>query len=295
VTASILERLAAAPISWGICEVPGWGEQLPPDRVLAEMASIGITATELGALGWLPVDAHQRIEMLSQHGLSLLGGFVPVMLHDADQFEAELATATQVAGDLAASGGRFFVAAVVASHQKWERLELDDAGWERVYGGLRRLDEICASYGLTQVLHPHVDTIVERAADVQRILDNTGVSFCLDTGHLAIGGYNPVDMAEQWLDRVGLVHIKDIDAALADRLMAGELTLREATVLGLFPSAGQGAAPIADTVRVLESGGYSGWYVLEQDLAIVGTPPRPGEGPVLHVKDSVEYITSLRV
>ena len=30
-------RVAGAPISWGVCEVPGWGYQLRPHRVLAEM------------------------------------------------------------------------------------------------------------------------------------------------------------------------------------------------------------------------------------------------------------------
>jgi hypothetical protein len=27
-------RIAAAPISWGVCEVPGWGHQMAAERVL---------------------------------------------------------------------------------------------------------------------------------------------------------------------------------------------------------------------------------------------------------------------
>ena len=49
-------RVAAAPISWGVCEVPGWGLMLPPERVLAEMAALGFKATELGPVGYLPLD-----------------------------------------------------------------------------------------------------------------------------------------------------------------------------------------------------------------------------------------------
>ncbi len=41
-------RLAGAPISWGVCEVPGWGYQLAADRVLSEMHDAGLTAAELG-------------------------------------------------------------------------------------------------------------------------------------------------------------------------------------------------------------------------------------------------------
>ena len=41
---TFLDRVASAPISWGICEVPGWGEQLPSERVLSEMAGLGLGA-----------------------------------------------------------------------------------------------------------------------------------------------------------------------------------------------------------------------------------------------------------
>ena len=35
-------KIAGAPISWGVCEVPGWGYQFPADRVLNEMREIGL-------------------------------------------------------------------------------------------------------------------------------------------------------------------------------------------------------------------------------------------------------------
>src|ERR1700693_1012365 len=88
---AILERLAAGPISWGVCEVPGWGIQLPPDRVLSEMRSLGIVATESGPDGYLGYDpAHVR-ELLDRNGLELIGGFLPVVLHDPSQLAASLA------------------------------------------------------------------------------------------------------------------------------------------------------------------------------------------------------------
>ena len=51
---SFLDRVAGAPISWGVCEVPGWGLELPVARVLSEMSEVGLTATELGSEGYLP-------------------------------------------------------------------------------------------------------------------------------------------------------------------------------------------------------------------------------------------------
>src|SRR3990170_4017446 len=75
-------RLAAAPISWGVCEVPGWGHQLSPERVLGEMRSLGVAATEFGPDGFLPAAASDRSAVLGSHGLRAVGGFVPVVLHD---------------------------------------------------------------------------------------------------------------------------------------------------------------------------------------------------------------------
>jgi inosose dehydratase len=47
-----MNRIAGAPISCGVCEVPGWGYQLGPQQVLAEMRELGLAATELGPDGF---------------------------------------------------------------------------------------------------------------------------------------------------------------------------------------------------------------------------------------------------
>ena len=77
-------KIAGAPISWGVCEVPGWGYQLAPDRVLAEMRDVGLSATELGPEGFLPSDPDELTALLDSYGLSCVGAFVPVLLHDDD-------------------------------------------------------------------------------------------------------------------------------------------------------------------------------------------------------------------
>src|SRR5918996_3155081 len=79
-TSAAPRRLAGAPISWGVCEVPGWGLQLPAERVLAGMADLGLKATELGPQGWLPLDGAAVRAELDRHGLRLVGGFVPVVV-----------------------------------------------------------------------------------------------------------------------------------------------------------------------------------------------------------------------
>ena len=107
---TLLDRVATAPISWGVCEMPGWGYQLPVERVLAEMAATGFTHTELGALGYLPTDPTELLRTLDGHGPRLLGGFVPFVLHDAGR--AGAASAARERSEQERETGRFIAGAV---------------------------------------------------------------------------------------------------------------------------------------------------------------------------------------
>ena len=80
---AIAGRIAGAPISWGVCEVPGWGYQLSAERVLGEMAEAGLQATEFGPDGFLPDDPGERRALLKEYQLLAVGGFVPAVLHEA--------------------------------------------------------------------------------------------------------------------------------------------------------------------------------------------------------------------
>jgi inosose dehydratase len=286
----VMARLAAAPISWGVCEVPGWGLQLPPERVLAEMARLGVRATELGPQGWLPLDGPRVRVALARFGLRLVGGFVPVVVHEPDLGETR-AQAARAAAQLAAAGADVFVAALVADAQWSAPPALDDDAFKRAGEHLRELADLVAAEGLLLVLHPHVGTLVERAADVERALRATDVSWCLDTGHLLIGGVDPAEFVSRHGPRIGHVHLKDVDGAVAGRLGAGELSLVQATQAGLFRPLGQGDAGIDEVVALLHGFGYDGWLVLEQDTAITGEEPPVGRGPVLDVQASIDYLT----
>ena len=287
------DRVAAAPISWGICEAPGWGLQMSPERVLGEMRDLGIKATELGALGWLPTDAAALRAMLVDHGLELVGGFVPLVLHRPER-RAELeADALTAARTLAEGGGTCFVSAAVSSHESWQHLDLDDHQWATLVEGLDIVERICLDHGLTQVVHPHVNTLIETAAEFDRFLADSTVRFCLDTGHLFIGGADPVAIARNHSDRVGLVHIKDVNASVAARMRAGEFDLMAATAAGLFPSAGKGDVPIAQVIEAMDAAAFAGWFVLEQDVALTSGEPPIGEGPMVGVRVSLDHLRSL--
>jgi inosose dehydratase len=280
-------RIAGAPISWGVCEVPGWGYQLSAERVLTEMGQVGLTATELGPDGFLPTDTEQLTELLDSHGLSCVGGFVPVLLHDPGHDPMD-----EVAGPLeslvAAGAGVVVLAASTGSDGYDARPELDDDGWATVFANLDRIAEKVAARGLTAVLHPHVGTMVETKADVDRVLAGSAIPLCLDTGHLLIGGTDPLELTRAVPHRIAHTHLKDVDAVLAARVRSGELTYTEAVAQGMYVPLGAGDVDIAGIVSLLQGSGFDGWYVMEQDTILPSEPT--GVGPLTDVLASVSYL-----
>jgi inosose dehydratase len=284
-------RIAGAPISWGVCEIPGWGVQLPPSRVLAEMRDLGLAATEFGPDGFLPADPAAKAAVLAAAGLAAVGGFVPVVLHEPDH--DPLSEVDRVLDGFAAAGADTLVLAAATGSDDYDsRPELDDAGWKRLLGNLDRLADLARSRGITPTLHPHVGTTVERADEVHRVLDGSGIALCLDTGHLLIGGTDPALLAAQAADRIAHVHLKDVDAGRAARVRAGEIGYRAAVADGMYRPLGAGDVDIAGIVATLAAAEYAGWYVLEQDVVLTAEPSATA-GPRDNVAASLAYLASL--
>jgi inosose dehydratase len=284
-------RLAGAPISWGVCEVPGWGRMLPPERVLAEMASLGLGATELGPVGYLPPESAQVRELLNRHSLRVVAGFIPLVLHERSLDDKR--AAREVAALLAALDAEVLVAAAVMDADWSPPVPLHDRAWRRLSDHLAEIAELAWGYGLTLAVHPHAGTLLETEEDIERILAESDVPFCLDTGHSAIGGADPAELVRRHGGRIVHVHLKDVDLDLADQVRSGALSLLEATRRGLFRPLGSGDAEIGEVVGLLDRNGYARWLVLEQDTTITAEEPPVGRGPVLDVQRSIDYLANL--
>jgi inosose dehydratase len=286
----IMDRVAGAPISWGVCEVPGWGHQLTPERVLSEMHEVGLAATEFGPDGFLPADPQSKAATLQAYGLSAVGGFVPVVLHDEAR-DPLAAVDRELDGFVAAGAGTLVLAAATGLDGYDARPELDGAQWRTLLTNLDRLAELARGRGVTAVLHPHVGTVVENRAEVERVLDGSSVPLCLDTGHLLIGGTDPVELAKAVPERIAHTHLKDVDAGFADRVRAGGIGYTDAVREGMYRPLGAGDIDIEAIVAVLEGNGYRGWYVMEQDTVLTGEPD--GDGPAADVRASVAHLRGL--
>ena len=304
---TLRSMIAGAPISWGVCEVPGWGLQLDADRVLSEMRALGLAATEFGPVGFLEVEPVAKAEQLASYGIKAVGGFLPVLLHDAahdplpevDDF---------IDGCLASGAGVVVLAAYTGVDGYDARPVLDDEGWATMLANLDRITDRAEARGVIACVHPHVGTMVETGEETERVLAGSRVGLCVDTGHLLVGGADPVALTARHPDRVVHVHLKDVDGSLAAKVIDGSLSFGDAVHAGMFRPLGEGDVDIAAMVRTLEASGYEGWYVLEQDVMLdapTGDQPvdqpgdepvdqpgdRPGvEGPVSDVRKSLDYL-----
>ena len=290
---SVMERLAGAPISWGVCEVPGWGIELAPSRVLGEMRELGLTATELGSDGYLPTDPAELKDLCSEFGITMIGGFVPLVVHQADELDATIEAARRAAALMSSAGGTVFVTSAVTDWDWGPRTALSRDDWAFAAKTLARLDEIVSEYGMTQAIHPHLRTVLETRADFEALLEVSDVGWTLDTGHMQIGGMDPLEFIDMAFERIRHVHLKDVVMDLAAPVFAGDQSIMEGVQAGMFCNLGCGEVPIGDVVSVLEARGYDRWYVLEQDAAITSGEPELGAGPILDVHASIEFLRGI--
>ncbi|TDD46552.1 inosose dehydratase [Kribbella antibiotica] len=283
-------RIAGAPISWGVCEVPGWGYQYDAETVLAEMRAVGLAATEFGPDGFLPEVPAEKAKTLAEVGLRAVGGFVPVVLHDPGHDPApEVAAALE--GFVAAGASTLVLAAATGQEGYDDRPVLDEIEWNTLLGNLDKLSALAAESGVLATVHPHVGTMVENAADVERVLAGSSIGLTLDTGHLLIGGVDPVALTLAHTDRIKHTHLKDVDAAWAAKVQSGEVTYTDAVRDGMYRPLGHGDIDLGAIVSTLEQSGYDGWYVLEQDTIL---PDRPAdEGPVVDVRVSIAHLLAI--
>ena len=290
-----LNRIAGAPITWGVDPSPGWGYVMDRDRVLGEMSSVGLRATELGPDGWLPTDRDELDDFLRGHGQQIVGGFVPAVLYRPEMVEDELAYVERAAAQLAGAGSQVMVLGPDNHFAGYdESINMSDEEWEVLLANLSRVIDIGKDNEIRTCLHPHWGMAIERGEHVEKLLESSPVDLCLDTGHLYLAGTDPVDIARLATERIHHVHLKDVDGEWAEKVQSGEAKFRQSVIDGMFTPLGQGVVDIAGVIRVLEAAGFSGWYVLEQDVSLTENPGE-GEGPAADARASVDYLQGLEL
>jgi inosose dehydratase len=244
--------------------------------VLASMEAAGYDGTELGPPGYLGSLETLR-GRLEQHGLALVGGYIPVRFSEPEHWDEDLAAMSGTL-DLFAAGGGDEAKPVLADAGSDERIRfpgraatdrsigLDDAGWQRLAEGVKRAAELARSRGFEPTFHHHTATYVEAPWEIEHLLELTDVGLLLDTGHLALGGGDPIVGLRDWGARINHVHIKDVNNDVLAGVVADRADMPEAWRRGVFCELGTGDVDLDGFFAELARSSYSGWLVVEQDM-----------------------------
>ncbi|GAA0806020.1 TIM barrel protein [Spirilliplanes yamanashiensis] len=270
-------RLGSCPDSWGVwfADDP---RQTPWERFLDELAGVGYEWLELGPYGYLPTDPARLADELARRGLRVAGGTMHGWsgLHRPGEFAEILARTRLVAALTAAVGARDLVFVPVPGYRDdvtgayLEPGALDDDGWRTLLRSTNDLGRALAEeYGVRLQFHHHADSYVETRPQIDRLLDGTDpafVSLCLDTGHLAYGGGDAATLIADRPDRVGYVHIKQMDPAVVARARADDLAFGQAVALGASCEPPAGEPDLPTVVKALRDRGADTFVIVEQDM-----------------------------
>ena len=291
-------RIANAPCSWGVIEAVE-GERTTYVNVIDEMSEAGYDGTELGDWGFMPTDPVQLRAELEARKLKLLASWVSVFLHDPSRHAQSEADAVRAAQLLAAVGGPN--ALVVLGNDPYTdpvrtlnsgritpEMGMSESQWQVFTDAANRVARaVKRETGLRTVFHHHIGTWIETPAETARLLEMTDPSvlgLCFDTGHYSFAGGDPIEGIERHKDRIWHVHFKDHQPEIAARSRTEAWDGVQAVGHGVFCELGGGDVNFPAVKAKLESIGYDGWIVVEQDVL-------PGMGnPKDSAKRNREYL-----
>lgn len=271
-------RLAAAPTLWNHDALPALtAPGVPYAQVLDEIAQLGYAGTELGA--GFPGDFERLKQELDRRGLSLAGAAYAPGLLDASEVEAAFAALDPWLDGLQAAGCETLLVAekpraprqAVAGRVQAEGGPfLSETQWQTLADALAELGRRARSRGLSLAFRPQAGSFVETATELKKLMNLTDpvtVGLCLDTGHLAYAGSDPVAVIETYWRRLRYVRLSDLDGGVRTRVLASGRGFHEALKARVFPELGTGSLALPRVLTALEAAGWSGWVVSAQETS----------------------------
>ncbi|MFJ5551401.1 sugar phosphate isomerase/epimerase family protein [Streptomyces sp. NPDC093225] len=289
-------RIGSAPDSWGVW-FPDDPRQTGWERFLDEVAEAGYEWIELGPYGYLPTDPERLADETGKRGLRVSAGTVFTGLHHGPAvWDGTWEHVSRIAALTRATGARHLV--VIPSFWRDDKTGavLEDSvltadQWRELARQTERLGrEVGDRYGLRIVVHPHADTHIDTPENVARFLDATDpdlVSLCLDTGHYAYCGGDSVELIETYGERIGYLHLKQVDPAVLAEVREQRVPFGPAVARGVMCEPPRGVPALEP---VLEAAGRLGtelFAIVEQDMY-----PCPPEQPLPIARRTRAYLRS---
>ena len=291
-------KIGSAPDSWGIW-FPSDSKQTPWNRFMDEVAEAGYEWIELGPYGYLPTDLSTLRRELDRRKLGVTGTFLMKHLEDADAWP-EIEQEVIRTGDLLKALGAKFLVLIDDTYtdlftgQATRSKGLDDTGWKTLIETTHKVADLAGQrFGLKTVFHPHTDTHVEYENQIEKFLEDTDpqrVHLCLDTGHHAYRGGDPVRFMRKHHQRIPYLHLKSIDREVQKRVEAENIPFAKAVATDMFCEPSKGGVDFAAFRDVLKEINYDGWGTVEQDMY-----PAPFDKPLPIAKRTREYLRSIGI
>ncbi len=221
-----------------------WGPR-PIAEVLMEIRATGDEGAEIFAhhlTGPMATPDGLR-QSFDEAGVRLAGVYVDVSPRSRDEVGSSVRGLLELLPFLQAAGAdRLIVGPGVRTvgGPTLEQLDL-------IIEALNMLGRQAREAGVAACFHQHVGGQVETPAEFEMLVAGTdpdSVFMCLDTGHLAKAGIDPLATAEKYAVRIGQVHLKDI---------------RD----GAFVQLGEGTLDNRPILEYLWRAGYRGWVIPE--------------------------------
>lgn len=267
-------RIGSAPDSWGVwfADDPA---QTAAARFLDEVAEAGYEWIELGPYGYLSTDPTELGDGLESRGLRVSAGTVFEHLHRPDSWDDVWKQVSNVAGLTQAMGGEH----IVVIPDPWrdhktgaplESRELSVEQWQRLTSGMDELGRrILDEYGLHVQFHSHADSHVGYQPDIERFVEATDpayVNLCLDTGHVAYYGGDNLELIGKYPDRIGYLHLKQVDPQIVAQMEAEDLSFPEAVRRGVMVEPPKGEPPMEPVLEAAGALGRDLYAIVEQDM-----------------------------
>jgi inosose dehydratase len=253
-------------------------QQTPWQRFLDEVATAGYAWVELGPYGYLPTDAAQIATELARRRLHVAGGTVHGVggLQRAEDWAAAVDKTRKVAALTSVLGGQHVVFVPVPGYRDdlsgafLEPAELDADGWRTLVRSINELGKITREeFGVTLDFHEHADSHVETQAQIERFLNDTDpryVFLCLDTGHVAYRAGDSVALIRKYPERIGYVHIKQVDPHIARAANEEGIPFGQAVSRGVCVEPPHGEPAVESIIDALRQWEKDLFVVVEQDL-----------------------------
>ncbi len=267
-------KLGIAPIAWTNDDLPELGGENTFRQCVSEMALAGFTGSEVG--NKYPKDPAVLKPMLELRGIEICNAWFSAFLISRPYEETEAAFEKHVAF-LAAMGAKV----VGVSEQSYSiqgiqsqpvfegKYEMNDAEWDTLCNGLNRMGKLSLEkYGVALTFHHHMGTVVQSAAETDRLMAGTApayVSLLFDSGHFAYCGENPAEMVRRYAKRIRHVHLKDIRPDVVAKVRENRWSFLEGVRQGTFTIPGDGCVEFDPIFACLEGSGFEGYMVVEAE------------------------------